>query len=753
MKSSKPVVFLAFADDRQNSGRILSNLEQERRGLAQTLRQWQQTGEGDFFISDGGIRKLIQDLNREQGRLMLFHFAGHGNGTSLQLEEQIGKTDVLASENLASLLAEEQHLACVFLNACATKDQIQILFKKGIRSVIATSRDILDNQASQFSQTFYQSLVAGKSLHMAFQQARIELEGDKANPRQYPYRSFLAKQQTESGVFPWGLYYQDEAVLSWSIRDAEYIGLTNRLRQGSLKRFEELRGPGGRYEHLDIAEILLTAVKGDASLIETQVKLAGDTLGKRESVEKLWAQSPPHSIIMGDGGMGKTVSLLRLWESFLGEHEGPIPLFVQLNEFNQAQDDQRGKWLTWYLARHYLGERPLTPDTERQLWDWLQADWDRPYPKVILLLDGFNEITVDQTSLLIALQQEWRGKARHIQLLLTSRYGNNFTWASDFHTLELQPLAESTAQAYLTDRGHPWPAEDYSDMRRLLTNPMMLTLYAATSEVMAEHTTPSDTYFKPTASTGELMWNFLQAQSLKYEEQYPTDPATCAYHRWLLWHLLPTIGYEMEQQGLFEFSRKQLKDAIAAYLQKAEDQIDIWIEVFPACERVWEDLEDDPEAESFAFKTLQQALLSQLRMLKKEGSTYAFLHQNFRDFFAALHLHHQIQLDVKQQQVPSILKPRVLSLYLRRMLGEMEGEHHQAARLEKQGWTIAHQQASLLTQALNCCRGHRGEAARGLAVFNLLEIIHEVRGEWTGLSLHDLDLSFIRLNRRIHRKL
>ncbi|MDX1906278.1 MAG: WD40 repeat domain-containing protein, partial [Bacteroidia bacterium] len=98
-----------------------------------------------------------------------------------------------------------------------------------------------------------------------------------------------------------------------------------------------------------------------------------------------------------------------------------------------------------------------------------------------------------------------------------------------------------------------------------------------------------------------------------------------------------------------------------------------------------------------------------------------------------------------------LLIPRALSIYLRRMLGEIEGEHHNAARLQGRRWAIAHQQPTLLTLALDGCRGLQGAARPGLAVFNLLEMIHEVRGEWTGVELNELDLYGITLNSRFIR--
>ncbi len=746
--SNRPLAFLAFADDRSEAPRILSALEEERRRLLEVFEE-QKKEEIRVKVSDGGIANLISDLRKAGDDVVLFHFAGHANGQSLHLELEAGKGQLLAAENLVTLLGQQPRLQVVFLHACATWGHVESLLSAGIPAVIATAHDIGDTQATAFSQLFYQELLAGKTLREAFSSARIRQEPHSAQDRIHRSAIFSLQEQAAQEDFAWGLYVQNDHALSWRLSDAEHSPLTDRLRAGSRLRHQELRSPGGRFEHLDISEVLLTSTR--SQLIETDVKLGEERLGRRESVEKLWAMNPPHSIVLGDGGMGKTVSLLRLWERFLEDEQGPIPIFVQLNEFNQATTQNRENWLTWYIARHYLGERPLSEETEQQLWSWLEADWDCPYPKLILLLDGFNEITVDNKPLLIEFQQEWRGTANGIQILLSSRYGNNFTWAEDFQKLELQPLDEARAGAYLQALGLPWPGPDQPDLRRLLCNPMMLTIYAATSEFMRQEKGRAEG-FKPNASTGELMWNFIHAQTLKFEAFHSIDEEQIYLYRWLIWHLLPWIGYEMEQRGLFSLPEEELLKLIQAYPTLiAPDDRWAYKKLFKDADRQWRSLgKDISEAQAWTYYDI---LTQTLRLFRPEGEDLAFLHQNFRDFFAALHLRNSLMLDVDRKRPPGLLIPRALSIYLRRMLGEIEGEHHNAARLEGRRWSINHQQPTLLTRALDGCRGLHGPQRPGLAVFNLLEMIHDVRGEWTGVDMKNLDLYGIPVHHRLTHSL
>lgn len=74
-----------------------------------------------------------------------------------------------------------------------------------------------------------------------------------------------------------------------------------------------------------------------------------------------------------------------------------------------------------------------------------------------------------------------------------------------------------------------------------------------------------------------------------------------------------------------------------------------------------------------------------LALLVAEGGSYRFLHQDFRDYFAARHVQNQIRIALQQRALPEVLKKGPLDFYTRHLLGELEGEHYnKPAYLEKE---------------------------------------------------------------------
>lgn len=212
---SKSVIFLTFANDLQVHGQFLKALEPERTVLHRELSKYQEKGWGLYHSAGSSDPKELQtDLRQHSGRLSIFHFAGHADGTHLQLEGSDDTAIELASSNLLAFLKEEPQLKLVVLNACGTKDHIQRLFEIGVPAVIATETSIKDRKARDFSEAFYGGLVQGKSLQTAFEVAKAVVNPESNDSRIYRDRMGLAEEEEQ---FPWGLHVQGEDVLEWTL--------------------------------------------------------------------------------------------------------------------------------------------------------------------------------------------------------------------------------------------------------------------------------------------------------------------------------------------------------------------------------------------------------------------------------------------------------------------------------------------------------------------------------------------------------
>ncbi len=237
MSTSRPIVFLAFADSRND----LSSLQVEGWSLKDQFDELKQRGViADVVVEErASLDRIYSVFLKYRDRVGLFHFGGHADGDHLLLQSAFEPRPAYA-EGLATLLGQQRGLKLVFLNGCSTRPQVKRLLDTGVPAVIATARPIDDDVASEFAVAFYRALTTGYSsenrkvaggcsLAMAFAQA----EGLVKAARGGTSRDLVAAIPNHEDViddlgFPWGLQYRpgSEDVGRWNLfEDAPLFGL------------------------------------------------------------------------------------------------------------------------------------------------------------------------------------------------------------------------------------------------------------------------------------------------------------------------------------------------------------------------------------------------------------------------------------------------------------------------------------------------------------------------------------------------
>ena len=105
----------------------------------------------------------------------------------------------------------------------------------------------------------------------------------------------------------------------------------------------------------------------------------------KEIVAESWEkESKNHLMIEGEGGIGKTVTLLSIPDKFT---PFSVPaIYIPLHELTKKDDP-----IEYYIKRWILNNKE---DLFGQLLDQIGNPWDKG-PRLLLLLDGFNEIDAE----------------------------------------------------------------------------------------------------------------------------------------------------------------------------------------------------------------------------------------------------------------------------------------------------------------------------------------------------------------------
>ena len=515
------------------------------------------------------------------------------------------------------------------------------------------------------------------------------------------------------------------------------------------------------YPHLNIVDTILAGIGCEEEikdeLIDTQVSISSDENNKDyekssysiyEAIELLWNRPDNwHITILGDGGMGKTTSLLKLWKELLTKNNNIIPVFLSLERYNQISKEKRREFIWYRIFQEYVNYEPSI-DEIRKLKNQFKSRIirnEKVYPSLVLLLDGFNEVTVNTNELLLCLEDIIRD-FKGIQLIITSRYDmSSLLKKSDFKSLHLEPLEEEQIKNFIVSQNLYYRNDLLEDIP-ILENPMMLTIYCNIEREMNECSDIEPYGFiTNTQNKGEMLHNFIASQLSRLDKQSSSENKVihCLYLKFLL----PRIGYEMEKSNFFEINRNKLVGTIKdEFLRYTSD------EFLDNNTNLDDQMSDEVEKKlDVSNRSNIRRAINKLKefycVLKEvEKDSYSFLHQDFRDYFSAIYIKDKIQEKITEKEnFLSELSERVFDVHLKDMLGEVIQEPRRRPIIKNGEYKKGELKETILDKALELLRNE--EMKEGdYRLLNILEILKEKRVDLSDTNLSDLDLRKITLN-------
>jgi hypothetical protein len=238
--AQRPVIFLAFANDKLDTARYLRNLPKELDGIRRALQKAVQAGlcevveRANVTIDD--ILDVFQDP-LYQDRVAVFHYGGHADGYQLLLERyqaatlsDLGQPVVAANQvahgaGLVAFLGRQTSLKLIFFNGCSTQQQALDLVGVGVPIVVGTSQRINDEVATALSVRFYSGLGSGLGIDRAWQEAVDGLkmaQGSQNNPTAVRGMYREEGEEDTGDRFPWEMSVRpgSEIVKLWNLPEA-----------------------------------------------------------------------------------------------------------------------------------------------------------------------------------------------------------------------------------------------------------------------------------------------------------------------------------------------------------------------------------------------------------------------------------------------------------------------------------------------------------------------------------------------------
>ena len=312
-----------------------------------------------------------------------------------------------------------------------------------------------------------------------------------------------------------------------------------------------------------------------------------------------------NTLLTGGGGMGKTTAMLRIWQSGVKRYNPGtrVPLYIKLNDYS-AERSIRVRCLN---RLHFTAGTSTVADALKAL-DNIFNEKD----SVLLLLDGYNEVADSQREAMLSEIAEL-SEREGVRIIVSSRAG--VEELAGFHRMQLSPLAPAFVQAYLNANGLLYPGSE--TLQKLLTNPMMLTMYAAFVGDTNE--------YRDSLDEATLIKAYLDHAASKANSRRAAQFAVEVF--------LPCVAAAMAKHNTQTLSGPQLLACLGRLYRALKGRR--FYREFP------EYIGDSPALLSGAenaeewFGVIVAKLLGQelALLVKTESGGYCFAHQLFRDYF------------------------------------------------------------------------------------------------------------------------
>lgn len=333
-------------------------------------------------------------------------------------------------------------------------------------------------------------------------------------------------------------------------------------------------------------------------------------------------------VVLGEGGAGKTTSLLKLAFDAARraglDPTAPIPIYVKLNFFDTKE---RGfdKLIEIIAASSGLPQ------------DQVLSLWREDSRSILFLMDGFNEIGSDFQSSCARALEALMQRHQHI-CVITSRPVSQVRSLAErckIDELNVVQLSDYQLEDFLTRHGAARLYQQMgSELKDLARNPFLLWALAQSCVGLAKTELPRN--------KGQLYRKLIDTYLFETQEQRKEPSPTEYNYERVKRPVLASLALRMTQEGvtrnaqdinLLREVHKQLTEIRTAY----EGLVDV---------KPYELMPDPLSAKG----VLDEAVLN--GVLRRVGDTIEFMHQSVQDYFAAVGM-----LDWKESQILNLAPP------------------------------------------------------------------------------------------------
>lgn len=367
-----------------------------------------------------------------------------------------------------------------------------------------------------------------------------------------------------------------------------------------------------------------------------------------------WNTDNPHRILIADGGMGKTTMLLKLCR------DSRIPVLYISAE----------RLIAFGISIKNYCARVLFDGDTGTFERFVSKDYTNP--TLILLIDGLNEVEPRAEQQFIK-ELKVLNLLNGIQFVVSSR--SDFTSRyrmPGYKLIHLKPLSDAKKEAVFSSE--EWvEIKDSATLCRLLSNPMMVTMYKEISHVVKKYESEECLdWVIPIKNATDLLHNYYVAQFAIMLCRNGVDGRKAQLAYLSLFNVLPAVAYAYESTHSLNKSNADFRSILAKIMseQRADEMA-----LAPIQEHF-----RDYEIPVLNTGEILDFLTEETHLLHKDSMFTSFSHQIYRDYLSAFWI-------VKQSDIEQYWNTRGIPFPIMEHIRNLSGKYWEglAGRVHEAG--------------------------------------------------------------------
>ena len=322
----------------------------------------------------------------------------------------------------------------------------------------------------------------------------------------------------------------------------------------------------------------------------------------------IWNTDTPHLILRADGGMGKSTMMLDACR----REDLPV-LYIPVERL-----DAIGITIKTYCIR------VLFDEDEDRFNMFVSVKYTTP--SLILFIDGLNEVDASAERRFI---NEIKGinLLKGIQLVVSSRSDFTMRYSMCGYRMgELQPVSDMKLRAVFSEAEWKY-ISDTVTLHRLLTNPMMITMYKEISPIIEQNRdVPFLNWITPIKNSTDLLHNYYVSQIAVMIQRTGVEGSQMLLAAQIFDYVLPALGYAFETSHILNMKNDEFRELIKYTLESYQCSLNV--EPIQEFYRYY----DVPELKQ---GPVIDFLIDSAHMLYRDSQLTTFPHQIYRDYLSA----------------------------------------------------------------------------------------------------------------------